>query len=194
MRTIIIVSLLGLITVLGILLGFPTNCSISIGETWKNIFIGALTSSFVVLFIETIALIRDSRKFWYLRGTFKRIEIYNKLAQRKDDKIYEEITQRYIDKKVNSIIKIKSRGDGQFEGTADYEEGKVKFDIVLDKVNPSYGLGTYQYISKKEKYILPDLGKYETIRDKVNQDRIFLHYNNILPSGLAEGYEIWERS
>jgi len=115
------------------------------------------------------------------------------LDHKKDGKFYEDITATYNERNVNPNIKVKSLGEGQFEGTADYDEGKIKFDIILDRINPSFGLGTFQYISKKEIYKQPDLGKFELLRDKVNPDRLFIYHKNIIPTGATEGYEIWEK-
>ncbi len=95
---------------------------------------------------------------------------------------------------MDSTIKIKHLGEGRFFGSCYYEEGKVEFEIFLDVNNPSYGVGTYQYLSKnKNDYKMPDFGKFELIRDKVDKEKILIYHKNIVPSGLAEGYEIWER-
>lgn len=42
------------------------------------------------------------------------------------------------------------KGEGEYEGEAFYEEGKVKFTLCLDKINPIIGVGAYQYIKKKK--------------------------------------------
>lgn len=48
-------------------------------------------------------------------------------------------------------------------------------------------LGTYQYLNRR------DLGSFEVLVDETNPKRIYLYYKNMIPSGLAEGYEIWEK-
>ena len=191
MKKYIIISLLSIIViVLSILtLNFP----LILTPFAENILIGILTSSFVVLFIETITFLKISSRYSFLNKDYKRLEIYNKLDEKKNDKIYENITPRYSEKNVSPLIKIKNYGEGRFGGTAYYEEGKVEFEIFLDQTNPSFGFGTYQYLHKSKGNEMPDFGKWELIRDKVDKERIYIYYKNIAPSGLAEGYEVWER-
>ena len=49
------------------------------------------------------------------------------------------------------------------------------------------GSGSYKYSN------LDDFGKYEIHVDDEDNNRIIVNYKNTLPSGLAQGYEIWER-
>lgn len=163
-----------------------------LSDTTQNILIGLLTSSSVVVFFEVLTFVKAESRFAYFKNNFKRIDIFNKLEQRKDDKIYESILDRYNQRNVNQQIKIEHFGDGRFVGTAYYEEGTVNFEIFLDSINPSYGEGTYQYSHKHDGYLMPDFGKLKLIRDKVNLKRVYIYYNNIASNGLAEGYEIWE--
>ncbi|MCX5806949.1 MAG: hypothetical protein NT010_12960 [Proteobacteria bacterium] len=163
----------------------------------KDFLVGLLSSSIVVLFIEAISYWRDLRRFSYLRGKFKRVEIYNKIKPdraTKDGKDYEDMTTRYVAEKVCPLIKIRHLGEGRFTGSAHYEEGKVKFDLLLDALNPAHGFGAYQYTVKKPGYPLPDFGKYELFRDKLNDDRVYVYYENIAPTKRAEGYEVWEKT
>lgn len=161
----------------------------------KDFLVGLLSSSIVVLLIEIISYSRDLLRFSYLRGKFRRVEIQNKLdaAAAKSGKDYEDITARYVAGQICPTIKIKHLGEGRFSGSAHYEEGKVKFDLLLDTLNPAHGFGTYQYTAKKPGYPLPDFGKYELFRDKLNDDRVYVYYTNIAPTKRAEGYEIWEK-
>ena len=166
---------------------------VNISSTVENILIGILTSSFVVLFTETVTCLKNKSRYSFLNRDYKRLEIYNKLDERKYDKIYEDITPRYNQENVSPSIKITHYGEGRFGGTAYYEEGKVEFEIFLDQTNPSFGSGTYQYLHKRKGFEMPDFGKWELIRDKVDKEKIYIYYKNIAPSGLAEGYEVWER-
>jgi low affinity Fe/Cu permease len=190
MRKFIILSLLAIIALIIFILALKTCWTINL--TAESILIGLLTSTTVVLFIETITFLKNTSRYSYFNRDFKRLEIYNKLSERRNDKIYEDITPRYNEKNVNTSIKVKHCGEGRFVGTAYYEEGKVEFEIFLDQTNPSYGLGSYQYIHKTKGYEMPDFGKLELIRDKVDKEKIYIYYKNIVPSGLAEGYEVWE--
>ncbi len=190
MRKTIIISLIALITIITVILALNTSSKLS--DLTVNILIGIYTSSIVVLILEIITFLKNSNRYGFLNKKYKRIKIYNKLSDKKNDTIYEEITSRYHENNINSLIKIKHHGDGRFSGSAYYEEGKVKFDVFLDSTNPSFGLGTYQYIEKYKNKDMPDLGKLELVRDKVDDDKIYIYFKNIAPSGLAESYEIWE--
>ena len=99
---------------------------LNLSSITENILIGILTSSFVVLFIESITFLKNVSRYSFLIRDYKRLKIYNKLDERKDDKIYEDITPRYNEKNVSPSIKIELYGEGRFGGTAYYEEGKVK--------------------------------------------------------------------
>lgn len=191
MRKFIIISLLAIIAIVISIISLE-NC-INLSSAAENILIGILTSSFVVFYIETITFLKNVSRYTFLNREYKRLEIYNKLDERKDDKIYEDITPRYNQKNISPSIKITHYGEGRFSGTAYYEQGKVAFEIFLDQTNPSYGSGTYQYLHKSKGYEMPDFGKLELIRDKVDKQKIYIYYKNIAPSGLAEGYEVWER-
>jgi hypothetical protein len=193
MRLTTIIALLLLVIVVSIVLLAP--CLLCY-QPPDGFLIGLLSSAIVVLLIETIAYVRDLKRFSYLRGKFRRVEIQNKLdgaAAANAGRDYEDITPRYVAGQVCRSIQIKHLGEGRFTGSAHYEEGKVKFDLLLDAFNPSHGFGTYQYTTKKPGYPLPDFGKYELFRDKLNDDRIYTYYKNIAPTKRAEGYEIWEK-
>ena len=47
--------------------------------------------------------------------------------------------------------------------------------------------GTYQYVSGG----LKDIGTYEMFLNKQKPSAIYVEYKNIVPNGLAEGYETW---
>jgi len=190
MKKFIILSLLVFIAIIILCLA-QTDCWHLSGTT-QNILIGLLTSSSVVVLFEILTYAKTESRFAYFNDNFKRIDIFNKLEQRKDDKIYESIMDRYNIGKIATLIEVKHYGDGRFVGTANYEEGTVKFEIFLDSINPSYGEGTYQYLSKHVGYLMPDFGKLKLIRDEVNLKRVYIYYNNIASNGLAEGYEIWQ--
>ena len=64
---------------------------------------------------------------------------------------------------------------------------KAKITLNLNQANIMTGLGSYKYSGRD------DLGKYDFRVDDENQNRIIVNYQNRIPSGLAEGYEIWER-
>lgn len=160
---------------------------------WKSILFGVASSSFVVLAIETVASVKDYYRLANLHQTYKRIKITNTLDNRHPNGIYEDMTQRYLDKGVETKISLTYKGDGEYIGEAFYEEGKVALTICLDKTNPKTGTGTYQFLEKKPGYEMPDLGTYTIQVDEKNTDRLFVYYSNIVPNGLARGYEIWTK-
>lgn len=95
---------------------------------------------------------------------------------------------------VKEII-LSYKGDREYYFEAEYLEGKVLAHFFINQTNPKIGTGHYQYISKKEQYknTMPDIGHYEIQVDETNAKRIYLFHHNLIPSGLADGYEIWER-
>jgi hypothetical protein len=160
---------------------------------WKSILFGVASSSFVVFVIETISSIKDYYRLAILHQTYTRTKITNTLDNRHPNGIYEDITKRYLDNNVDMNISLTYKGDGEYVGEAFYEEGKVAITICLDKTNPKTGNGTYQYLEKKPGYEMPDLGTYTIQVDDNGSDRIFIYYSNIVPNGLAKGYEIWAK-
>ena len=84
------------------------------------------------------------------------------------------------------------QGEGEYNGTATYKDGKVEITINLEKANPKIGKGIYQYNDKT------DLGTYEIQVDRNDINKIYVSYSNVISSnsafsGLARGYEIWEK-
>ena len=193
MRIKVIICLL-VIVIITIALILAKDC-LNYCSSVENLLIGLLASSLVVLLIEAITYLMNINRYSYLSGKFERIKIFNKLDQRDGDIIYEDITKRYDETKVNKDIHIKDNGEGRFSGEANYEEGKQAFELFLDQTNPSYGKGIYHYAEKHKAYMnsMPDFGKLEIIRDKNNSRTIYIIYQNISPSGIAAGYEIWRK-
>ena len=180
---ILIFAILTLISIIAIL-------TIHENSDWKNIFIGLVASFFAILLIEIVNAIYDWKKISKLKGTYERIKITNISGQKQPDGgIYNDLTEEYNANAVNSKIDLKYKGEGEYFGTAFYEKGEVEFTINLNKLNPQIGAGTYQYSNRVE----PDLGIYDIQIDKNNTNRIYVKYLNVIPSGNASGYEIWER-
>lgn len=160
---------------------------------WKSILLGIASSALVVFVIETVASTMDYFRLANLSRTYYRIKITNTLDNRHPNGIYEDMTQRYIDKGVETKISLTYMGDGEYVGIAFYEQGKVAITICLDKTNPNTGTGTYQYLEKKPGFEMPDLGTYVIQVDNKSTDEVFVYYSNIVPNGLARGYEIWKK-
>jgi len=158
-------------------------------EIIKDILIGIFSAVLLLLFIEIRDLIKDNQKFGTLSGTYKRLDILNADLSVTSDTKYKSMNERYAD--VNSIIQLKYKGDRKYEFEAEYEEGSKKAIIHLDATNPTEGKGVYQYLSKKPGYRLPDIGYFQLQVDTLNPNKLYLYHNNLVPSGLAQGLEIW---
>lgn len=159
----------------------------------KNISVSIFSSTFVVAVIEAVGIIRDNSKFSFLKGDYVRTKITNKLDNRNVDGSYEDITKRYFDKDINSEISLNYQGSGKYKGTIFYEEGEAEFTIYIDKNNPDIGSGIYQYLKKIGNYKMPDLGAYKIQIDTSNKNSIYVYYANLVPNGLASGYEVWTK-
>ena len=196
---------LGIIVMLcSVILIGECQCCHNYNETFRNVIIGVLSSALLLLLVEVILFIRDFLKFSFLAGKYKRLEIYqineNRIRWTKDESI--EINGKQFEYKKDSCyhrlafydelsnrkkIKLEYLFNGKYSGTVEYDEGTTKISITLDSTNEMQGKGTYQYTNRR------DLGTYEVQIDKINTKRIYLYYKNTIPSGLAEGYEIWEK-
>ncbi|MBU3715284.1 MAG: hypothetical protein FGM46_10130 [Ferruginibacter sp.] len=133
----------------------------------------------------------------------KRMELSKDKGERySDDSIYHELVyQRCAEIKYS--IRLNYKFQGMYSGTAEYflhdtytgrwqdrNIGKTKAAITLNMnlANKNTGEGSYKYVNKE------DFGKYEFQIDDENPNRIIVYYRNTLPSGLSEGYEIWEKA
>jgi hypothetical protein len=119
-----------------------------------------------------------------------------------DDSIYHElIYQKCTDIKYS--IRLSYKFQGMYSGTAEYflhdsysgrwqdrsiAKTKVAITLNINLGNKMTGEGSYKYVNKD------DFGKYEFQIDDENSDRIIVYYRNTLPSGLSEGFEIWEKA
>lgn len=155
----------------------------------KNLCLNIFSSSFVVLLIEVIALIRDVLKYSFLKGTYRRTGIFGEDLKKTSDTKYVSMNETYLTHKVSPTVTLKYLGDGKYRGTAYYDEGETKITLNLDLDNRMTGKGTYQYVNKS----YPDLGIYEFQVDELCRKTIYIRYSNFLPSGLARGYEIWKK-
>jgi hypothetical protein len=178
--------LFGIVVVLFLVL-ILQKC-LNINEDWKNVLIGFFTSSLVVLMIELVNWIYGKNKLSKLTGKYSRVKITQEDLSITSGISYKDMTEEYKD--VNISINLKYRGEGEYTGSAYYKGGKVKFIINLDKANPNIGKGVYQYIKSEH----PDFGTYDIKIDSDDSNVIYVSYSNIIPSGRARGYEIWERN
>jgi hypothetical protein len=158
-----------------------------------SIYSGIFASSLVVMFLEIANWIRDRMKFAYLEGAYMRTAIRNEEEKRNEnDEKYTDIMPEYSD--VDPQIELRYRSKGQYNGSLSYKEGFAVFTLYLDPLNPLCGKGSYQYKEKKQGFKMPDIGSYEIQVDCLTKKRIYVRFKNTIPSGLAGGYEIWDKS
>jgi hypothetical protein len=180
-KNVVIIALLSGLALLSIIIGL-TTCLPSL----KNISLNVFGSAFVVLLIEIVSLWRDWSKYHFLAGNYVRTEITREKDNSIGDTKYADMTPYYKEKDVDSKVKIKYIADGKYSANVYYLGSEAIVTLTLDQSNPLIGTGTYQYLK------VLDLGSYEFQVDK-DKKKIYLFYSNLLPSGTARGYEVWER-
>lgn len=156
-----------------------------------EVFIAIFTSAAFGLLIEISNLLRDYFHLGYLSGTYKRVKFFNRNNNESGIGLNDE-TEAYKTQKIKEEITLIYKGQGEYTGFAFYPRGKKHFTLTLNSNNILSGSGIYQYETKNEDSITPDIGVFEfTIdRDKRN---IYISHENRLPSGNARGIEIWSK-
>ncbi len=183
----------------------------------ENILLGILSSAVLLLFVEIINWIVDRKKYGFLNGKYRKTIItqVNSNHQRSSDiadtqtketneKIkflpdsYYHRLDYYECDKVFYYTKLNYQYHGIYTGYVEYYDGnwkegnmkknQARITININPANIMTGSGSYKYVN------LDDFGSYELHVDDENINRIIVNYKNTLPSGLAEGYEIWERT
>jgi hypothetical protein len=195
---------------LAFFLPFFGRCYFEINSTVENILTGVISSAILLLILEIINFINDKKKYGFISGKYRKVFIAqrNPNGQRSsvlgeefwrdenkkridDDSCYHELS--FYDLPIKKYItKLKYQYNGIYTGTVQYfgnTETKVKAFVTLNLnlANRMIGMGSYKYARKD------DFGKYEFQVDEENTRRIIVYYKNTIPSGLAEGYEIWEK-
>jgi hypothetical protein len=184
----------------------------------ENILLGILSSALLLLFVEILNWIIDRKKYGYLHGKYKKTLItqVNPNGQRSSE--IPEAEKKESDRKIKFIkdsiyhrldyyefntIEYRTYLEYQYHGIYigyveyyDHKNGnwknnsfakiKAKITISLNLANRMTGFGSYKYSN------IDDFGKYEIHVDDDNSNRIIVHYKNTIPSGLSEGYEVWE--
>jgi len=183
------------------------HCYFEINSTFENILTGIISSSLLLLIIEFINFITDKKKYGFISGKYRKIfiaernpdgqrscvlpdEFWTKDKKRiDDDSCYYELSNYGLPME-KYFTKLKYQYNGIYMGTVKYfgnTETKAKAFVTLNLnlANRMTGIGSYKYAGKD------DFGKYEFQVDEENKRRIIVYYKNTIPSGLAEGYEIW---
>ncbi len=174
------------------------RCYFKINSTFENILTGAISSAILLLIIEIINYLNDKRKYGFISGIYKKVSITERIPDGQDnlkrigDSCYREISY-YNLSDINYVSDLKYQYHGIYTGTVEYfgdTETKATAFVTLNLnlANKMTGMGSYKYAGKD------DFGKYDFQVDEENTRRIIVYYKNTIPSGLAEGYEIWERT
>lgn len=186
------------------------RCYFEINSTFENILTGIISSSILLLIIEFINFITDKKKYGFISGKYRKVfiaernpngqrssdlpdEFWTKNKKRiNDDSCYHELSFYSLPMK-KYTTKLKYHHNGIYTGTVKYfgnteTKATAYVTLNLNLANRMTGMGSYKYACKD------DFGKYEFQVDEENARRIIVYYKNTIPSGLAEGYEIWERT
>lgn len=176
-----------LLFVLGLAL-LLTTCCCKYSELLKDITIGLFSAVLLLWLLEIRDLVRDKAKYGLYAGTYKRTEIYDVDHKATIDSKYISLIEQYKD--VDPNIQFTYLGDRRYKIEATYKEGKVVAIIYLDQTNSGEGNGNYQYSTKSK----TDIGNYRVLADTQVSNKLIVYYKNMIPSGLAEGYEVWQRT
>ena len=185
----------------------------------ENILLGIFSSAILLFFNELLNYIIDIRRYGFLHGKYKRtiitqlnnggvrsseIRDADQIERNENVKFITDSCYHYLSyykcESVNYFIELKYQYNGIYTGYAEYFDHKsgnwkenrmlkVKTVITLNLnlANKMTGSGSYKYSQ------VDDFGRYEFQVDDENYDRIIANYKNTAPSGLSEGYEIWEK-
>lgn len=154
-----------------------------------DISLSIISSGLFAIFIELGFVLNDKFKFGYLGGKWERTSFYNRNSNESGHG-YNDISDRYL--AIPKQIQLRYQGEGEYTGTATYEEGRLSLHLTINKENVLTGNGSYQYYATNSQAITADLGHYSFMVDKTRK-KIYISHQNILPSGTAKGLEIWER-
>jgi len=186
-------------------------------EALENILIGIISSAILLVLTEIINYFVDRKKYGFLQKNYlkKVITEVNEGRARSDkienkieleftnqiryinDSIYHELLYYRCDK-IEYITKLKYHHHGIYTGIVEYLDHTqsdlrnnkiVKTEafitLNLNLANKMTGAGSFKYRNRD------DFGKFEFQVDDQNPGRIIVSYINTIPSGLAEGYEVW---
>jgi hypothetical protein len=152
-------------------------------ELWQDVFTGIFSAIILIIVLEWRDHKRDRKIYGTLEGTYKRVAFKLPDRMKTYDTIYKDVP--FIPAKIT----LQYKGLRRYSFDAQYDEGLVRGTFHTDEHSADFGTGIYQYVSKPD----VDLGTYNYYRDQVNTKLLYVLHENILPSGLAEGLEIWER-
>ncbi len=152
-----------------------------------DVCVSLLTGFGLLLLLECRDYRRDIREYGQLAGVYRREDIYGVIPKADSETKYISMKEAYNENPVPPEVTFRYLGGRQYSVEADYLEGKVNATVFLNETNPEEGVGTYQYDLPERKM---DIGRYLLKVDQNNPGRLILFHENLIPSGLAQGYEV----
>jgi hypothetical protein len=205
---------LSVLSVLALVVLFLPFLNSSINELWKHIIAGIFYSALVLLINEFVQLFRDKKELGILKGKYIRMELFQvleggkraeQLTEAERDKIvsakqqvvegtryskFFDVTDLGWEIELNYLFKGSYSGVAKYQNHLEREDANVQPDVFItlhlnDDLNS--GDGTYQYKNFEV------FGTYSLHISPLEPNKIIIGFKNIIPSGIAEGYEIWEK-
>ncbi|MBK8364669.1 MAG: hypothetical protein IPN61_11615 [Bacteroidetes bacterium] len=149
-----------------------------------DIIAGILGAVVLLLILEVKEFYTEKFVYGKAQGVYKRKEIFEVDHTAIINTKYKPL-EAY--ESIDSELQVRYLGERSYSIKAFYQLGEVEGFMQLDPFNPLRGSGTYQYVSGG----LKDIGTYEMFLNKQKPSAIYVEYKNIVPNGLAEGYETW---
>lgn len=157
----------------------------------NSLIIGIISALILALLLEDREKRKDKKIYGYLEGKYKRLARYHK---------NEDVSVKSRWKLKNDWDKDIAEIELVYKGNREYEIPQIHYDeqwhakasLVLDPSNRRVGTGVYHY-DRKSDSLSADFGTYQLFVDALNQNKIYLFHQNYVPSGLSEGYEVFER-
>jgi hypothetical protein len=167
----------------------------------------------VLLLSEVVQLFRDKKEFGVLAGDYERDSWFEKIEKdRRAEDLSDEEKQHILSTQKKVLpsssykeflygkgegwnIEVKYLFKGVYTGKAIYhkywvndknQKTKVWFTLHLS-ADLNTGSGSYAYSERN------DSGIYSFQISETDANKVIIRYKNIIPSGIAEGYEIWKR-
>ena len=154
----------------------------------ENFLLGLFGSLIVFIAIDTVEYFKDKNEFGKLAGYYERIDFKLPDRTKTADSIW------IIDNPFTRGLefKLEYKGHRKYEAILNYPDGNsnVKVTLYADQDDANIGIGNYQYLDKP----IADFGTNTFHVDQKNDNRLYIYSKNIVPSGLAEGLEIWKKN
>jgi hypothetical protein len=177
-----------------------------------HIVTGLFYSAVILLLNEIAQYFRDKRSLGLLAGEYERIEQYEKIEKglRAEELSAERQQQLRASGKEPMhgtnytkfnyglgpawTIQLIYEHGGLYNGTAQYpqywgdkkESTEVEITLKLED-GTNAGSGTYSYSDRN------DYGVYSFQIREQDLNKIIVTYQNVVPNGIAEGYEVWQK-